>query len=262
MDIPDRVLVCGDWHGIWGWATNVIAAVPYMIHDAPRVLLHTGDFGIWPGPAGERFLDRVTSALKRVDAELWFVDGNHEDHRRLTNLMEQRPVEERRTAPYAITDRIMWLPRGYRWEWHDRTWLALGGATSVDRPQRTVNVDWWPQEVISYSDFAAASTLGEVDVMVTHDCPEGVPMNLPTDIPGWWELGPAEQHRRLLRTVVENVEPQWLFHGHYHLFHDTTVDLGHGDMRVVGLDCDGSLYGNSVLLDTRTMQVINPWLPS
>lgn len=257
---PERVLVCGDFHGHYGWATNVIEHVPDFIPEGPRVVLHVGDFGLWPGPDGKRFLQRVDDALEDADAELWFVDGNHEDHRRLTNLMESRTIEQRRTSPYPITDRISWLPRGYRWQWHDRTWLALGGATSPDRPQRTVNRDWWPQEVISYDDFVAACSPGKADVMLTHDCPQGVPMNLPKDIPGWWELGPAELHRRLLRTVVENVAPTSLFHGHYHLFHDTTVDLGHGEMRVVGLDCDGSLYGNSVLLDVESMHVSNPWI--
>ena len=32
-----------------------------------------------------------------------------------------------------VTGRIWHLPRGHRWRWHGRDWLALGGAVSLDR---------------------------------------------------------------------------------------------------------------------------------
>lgn len=260
MTEPEKVLIAGDWHGNGAFATAVIDHLPDFIPNGPRILLHVGDFGIWPGDAF--YLSAVDEALEEVDAELWFVDGNHECHDRLTGLMQQRELEDRRTSPYRINSRIKWLPRGYRWQWHGRTWLALGGATSVDRPIRTPGRDWWPQESISYDDFLAATSRGKADVMVTHDCPKDVPLPLPTLIPHWWELGPAEEHRRVLRQVALEVKPEWLFHGHYHLYHDTTVDLGWGDMRTIGLDCDGAYTGQSVLCDVRTMEITNPWQES
>lgn len=255
---PDQVLIAGDWHGNTNWAANVIEHMPQFVPEGRRLILHTGDFGVWP--TRPLYLTDLTDILIGTNTELWFVDGNHENHRALTELMAARPEHERRTPPYEISGNIFWLPRGYRWPWHGRTWLALGGTTSVDRPVRTPGVDWWAHEAIHYSDVQAAVEGGPVDVMVTHDCPQGVPMNLPRDIPGWWELGPAEEHRRVLRGVVDQVRPSWLFHGHYHLFHDTVAQLDGHRMSVIGLDCDEAPSGNSVLCDVRTMAVVNPWV--
>ncbi|HEX4395424.1 MAG TPA: metallophosphoesterase [Mycobacterium sp.] len=259
---PTEVLLCGDWHGNTRWATSVIDMVPEFIPEGPRILLQLGDFGIWPGRFGEDYLEGVTEALREADAHLWFVDGNHEDHSRLYQLRQTRAGTDRYTAPYEITERITWLPRGYRWRWHDRLWLALGGATSVDRTLRTVGVDWWAGEALTYEDVTAARVGGQVDVMVTHDCPDGVPGALRHGnevVPAWWELGPAIEHRRVLRAVVNDVRPEWLFHGHFHHYHDSLVDFGYGKLRVMGLDCDGVLTGNSVLLNIKTMQITNPW---
>lgn len=260
MTDPNQVLIAGDWHGNTAWAVNVVEHMPRFVPEGRRLILHTGDFGVWPGVAGALYLTDLTEALIRANTELWFVDGNHEDHHRLTSLMAARPEHERRTSPYPISSNIFWLPRGYRWSWHDRTWLALGGATSVDRPVRTPGVDWWAHEAIEYSDVRAATDPGPADVMVTHDCPQGVPLHLPISIPGWWELDPAEAHRRVLRGVVDQVRPDWLFHGHYHLFHDTVAQLDDHRMTAVGLDCDEAPSGNSVLCDVRTMHVSNPWV--
>ena len=64
---------------------------------------HLGDFGIWPGPDGRDYLARLDVAL---------------------------------------AGRIWHLPRGHRWRWHGRDWLALGGAVSLDRAVRTAGVNW------------------------------------------------------------------------------------------------------------------------
>ena len=78
--MPQRILVAGDWHGNREWAINVIRRADQLLAgQSTRLILHLGDFGIWPGLDGERYLAGVVWALKQVRAELWFVDGNHED---------------------------------------------------------------------------------------------------------------------------------------------------------------------------------------
>ncbi|MDR2988438.1 MAG: metallophosphoesterase, partial [Nocardiopsaceae bacterium] len=76
---PGRILVAGDWHGNRLWAVNVIRRIPQLLNgEEPRIILHLGDFGIWPDDEGRRYLTTVSSVLAEQDAELWFVDGNHE----------------------------------------------------------------------------------------------------------------------------------------------------------------------------------------
>lgn len=247
-DSPSRIVVAGDWHGSTTWATGVIDMLPDLLPDeSPRQLVHLGDFGVWPGSAGRHYLDAVDTALQRVDGRLWFVDGNHEDHGRLTRMANAGGHRHR----HWVRDGIWWLPRGFRWTWHDRTWLALGGATSVDRPSRTPGVDWWPEEALTLADCERAAT-GPAEVMVCHDAPASVPIDLPRP-PSWWEMGSAEKHRELLQSVVDEVRPSWLMHGHYHVVHDTTVTMGHGEVQVTGLAAEGALAGNFRVLDVRTM---------
>lgn len=250
MPDPDRIVVAGDWHGDATWARGVIGMLPDLLPDeSPRRIVHLGDFGVWPGPAGARYLLLVSESLRAVDGELWFVDGNHEDHDRLQSLL----AGHRRGDRIEVGGRIHWLTRGHRWAWHGRTWLALGGGTSVDRTARIEGRSWWPQEALTLADCELAAS-ATADVMVCHDAPSSVPLNLPRPAPGWWELEPAEKHRELLQAVVDDVRPRWLMHGHYHLSHDTTVRMAHGDVHVTGLDRDGALSGNYRVLDVRTME--------
>src|ERR1700739_1770440 len=81
---PRRILVAGDWHGNRYWTLTVITRVPQLLADVQRrLILHLGDFGIWPDDEGRRYLTAVSTALDQVKAELWFIDGNHEDFTRL-----------------------------------------------------------------------------------------------------------------------------------------------------------------------------------
>src|SRR5258706_7873440 len=222
MSIPRRILVAGDWHGNLRWATSVIQQVPHLLADEQsRIVLQLGDFGVWPGD--EVYTTLLTDALIRADANLWFVDGNHEEHPKLSALLDGWDG----TAPVRYRERIWWLPRGYRWQWHGRTWLALGGAASLDRaglvsargdgqmvrvPNRTRGTDWWPEEEITDEQELAVIAGGKADVMVTHDCPGQVTNSFPPR-PSWWsplDLERSERHAERLQRVGEAVQPSHL----------------------------------------------------
>ena len=139
--------------------------------------------------------------------------------------------------------------------------MALGGAHSVDRLARTPGVDWWPEESLTVGQVHRACGPGIVDVIVAHDCPSGVA------IPGIVELGgkgnrkqkwnpemfpeseliASENHRKLVKQVVDTVEPLAFFHGHYHRAYEAWYEFEHGEtMFVRGLDRDGSTMGRNI----------------
>jgi Calcineurin-like phosphoesterase len=248
---PARIGVAGDWHGNTAWAIQAVREIsPLLPADGPRMIVHLGDFGIWPGAAGRQYLARLDAALAAAGAELSFVDGNHED---FTQLARLRPGPDGR-AP--VTERIWHLPRGHRWRWHGRDWLALGGAVSLDRAERTEGASWWPEEEITRRQAESVIEAGSADVMVTHECPAGVEHRFPPAPPGWApaDVARSDVHRRLLRDVVLAVRPRWLMHGHLHLSYRRRVDLGGGPIDVTGLDCDGAKSGNWGILDVTTMR--------
>jgi hypothetical protein len=249
--MPDRIAVAGDWHASTRWAVTAIADIAAQLDGEPeKIILHLGDFGYWPGePGGGYYLRSVSEALKHYGMYVDFLDGNHEGHEALNTIRDF-------TSDVAVPvfPRIRWLPRGTRWVWHGRTWLALGGAVSVDKGLRDEGVDWFPEEAITPEQAAQVSAQGHADVMVTHDCPAGVNLGLPVAPLEWLpQIPAAEAHRELLQTVVDAVQPSYLMHGHYHLAYTKPVAMGHGTVQVTGLACDGMAY-NWHILNVRTME--------
>lgn len=252
MISPNRVLVAGDWHGNTGWARHVIERVPTLLgaDETPRIIVHCGDFGIWPGRAGAAYIDAVTEALEAVDTTLWFVDGNHEDFKQIAALSQLNGLGQ-------VSERVWHVPRGHRWRWHGRTWLGIGGGVSVDKAVRHEGLNWWAEEEITGRQALLLSEDGHADVMVTHECPSSVPIVFPTP-PSFWDpadLLRSDEHRERLQMVVDGVRPSYLIHGHLHMDHDYDIDTPWGDLRVTGLDCDET-YGNVRVLDVRSMEYV------
>lgn len=251
LPAPVRIGVAGDWHGNTGWAVRAIRRICAQLPaGSPRIVLHLGDFGIWPDRGGAEFLARTDAALAAAGAQLWFVDGNHEDHAMLGRLS---PGPDGRCP---VTDRIWHLPRGYRWEWHGRRWLALGGAVSLDRAERTAGRDWWPEEEISAAQAAVVTAAGPADVLVSHDCPAGIEHAFTAPPPAWSraDVARARQHQELLAGVAAAVRPSVVLHGHLHEYYRRTVDLGWGPVSVTGLDCDNAQHGNWGILDLAALR--------
>lgn len=238
---PARIAFAGDWHANTAWA---VAAVEHATERGAEVIVHLGDFGY---DFRAEFVGGVDRALRKAGVPLLFVDGNHEDFPTLLRY----PVHG--NGLRRLTDHLWHLPRGLRWQWSGVRLMALGGAHSVDRLWRTAGVSWWREETITAGEAARATAGGPVDVLVCHDCPAGV------DIPGLaesahlWppeELALADEHRTLLRSVVDAVRPSEIWHGHYHRRYRAAADLGHGPVLVQGLDCDGTnIEDNVVLVD-------------
>jgi predicted phosphodiesterase len=259
---PTRVIVAGDWHGDLPWALKTIWQAKELLgEEENRVILHLGDFGIWPGHAGSRYLFEVSAALDQADAVLWFVDGNHEDHARLGAELDPDPLMPRVGSPIPIHSgsrtlgaRIFWLWRGYRWEWHGRSWLACGGGVSLDRAARTEGVNWWPEEEITDEQEAAIIAAGHADVMVSHDRPSGVVHTFPNR-PSWWDqrdVDRSERHEERMQRIVDAVQPAHLMHGHLHRAYSRACEFGYGPVEVTGLDESGK-PGNYAVLNVKSM---------
>ena len=75
-----RVALAGDWHGNLGFALGSIERLAKL---GIRTLLHLGDFSLWPGPLGAKFIRRITKACDEHDITIYVTDSNHEDHARL-----------------------------------------------------------------------------------------------------------------------------------------------------------------------------------
>lgn len=259
---PERVVaLAGDWHGNGAWATDRIRNVAAR---GVRTVLHVGDFGVWPGKHGARFLRAVESVCADTGVEVLVTPGNHEDWGRLDALWAnpKRRGEDGRPLQERLSEHVTVLPRGHRFTLHGRTFLSFGGAASIDYEQRTENRDWWPTEMSTQADVDAAVAGGPVDVLLSHDSadrPNVVPMvafTLASNPMGWSlaALSYSATSRARVNQVLEAVQPRLMVHGHHHLAGQTTVRLPGAvhDTGIWALACDGKA-GNLRLLDLRTL---------
>lgn len=238
IDFPEHVqhvAFAGDWHGNASYAGSVIEALPAEV----EAILHTGDFGY---NFTSHFLNTLTDKAAKHDKIIMFCAGNHDNY----DYLETIPVDD--DGVQRLTERIWHLPRAFRWEWFGLKFLALGGAHSIDRLSRKQGISWWPQEWINHRDMYAAIEGGDVDIMLTHDAPAGhhIPGLLPEHLIPEDDLRYADQHREIIKFVVQEVNARWLWHGHYHSFYRVES----GNTVITGLDCDGSqMYRNVDVVD-------------
>lgn len=235
--------VMGDVHGAELWT---VASIRKLSALGITHILQMGDFGVWPGEAGEHFLREVNAALESEEMLMAVTLGNHEDYLRL----EATLIPARYDAAFDQLpgyDHILFAKRGQRWNWDGVSFCSLGGANSINRYSSTPFIDWWPQESISMGDVYRTIEGGRADIMLTHDCPDGVPILSALNDPdgaGWSleALSYAQESKTMLRYALDAVQPELLIHGHYHVYADLQVELG-----VLGADETYSL--RSICLD-------------
>jgi hypothetical protein len=255
----NEIGMIGDLH-----ANHVAALV--AIHALGKAgiteAIQLGDFGGWSDPDAEAYAGEIQKAAMLYGLTLYVVDGNHENHVYLDSLPRNKKDGLRR-----LRRNIIILDRGYRWEWAGRSFVALGGANSIDRYSRTPNISWFAEESITLGDVYNTLAGGHAEVMVTHECPAGAqPLRHGASDSEWpWDgLKYARESAAAMRQAVDGVKPTMLFHGHYHFFHDTTTILNDGvedyTTRVIGMDQDGHDNNVGILtladLSFRTIPVV------
>lgn len=255
-DCPAVIMLAGDTHSN---PFSIIANIDEFIELFPGQSVYyviiLGDFEFFMADY-YRVMPSLLERLKRrsnYNIKILSLDGNHENHHKLNELLSVNDF-----GPVKIEENIYWLPRGYRWTWHEHSWLACGGAHSVDRIHRSEGLDWFAEEEISDEQEEMIKAGGKCCVMLAHDCPSEVILSLPNPVEmGWpWEdIYLANLHRERMQRIVDVVQPYHYFHGHYHKAYYRPQEFGYGTCHVTGLDWSGN-KNNHLYFDTRTLEVV------
>ena len=197
-----RVLIAGDTHGNTKWVKNLTEVAAR--NDCP-VIIQVGDFGYFPDHRdGPRFISAVDQACAANGVEVWFIDGNHDDHTSLAEL-------EHGHIPVDVAEHVTYLPRGTRLHVGGCRFGFLGGAFSVDWRDRTAGIDWWHHEVTDTDDAARLGT-ERLDVLITHDAPAGVELLSSWKLPAEDQVR-ADDVRALVTQATASTSPKLLAAG-------------------------------------------------
>jgi hypothetical protein len=191
------IYIMGDVH-------RDFAAVSQWVRDRqPKVVLQCGDFGYWPNTPDMTEPDPGTRPAPVPDVgttQLFFCDGNHEDHDALASLEH-----------LGVYPNVYYMQRGMTLRLPDgRVVLFVGGARSIDASMRTPGRDWFEQEELRPEDVGFLEDI-HVDIVVSHTCP------LEFQIQDEREHG-IDPSRIVLSLILERFRPDHWFFGHYHLY--------------------------------------------
>ncbi|MCF8019867.1 MAG: metallophosphoesterase [Vallitaleaceae bacterium] len=187
-----KIIITGDIHMEFGRLNELINK------KKPDLIICCGDFGYWPHVKWGEPLTNIK--LQGTDKVLW-CDGNHEDHWAL----QQRETDE-------LAPGIIYMPRGSTYTLDDgRTIMFMGGADSIDKQWRTIGIDWFPEEIITYKDLEGLPDI-KVDIFITHTCPNELVLDLIKHYP---EKN-YEPSNQALSELWSRYKPDLWFFGHWH----------------------------------------------
>jgi predicted phosphodiesterase len=188
-----RILITGDIHNEFGKLNQLISK------KRPELVICCGDFGYWPNTKWAVEL----STIKPQGSTILWCDGNHENHWAL----QKRESDEMEPG-------VIYMPRGSTYTLEDgRVLMFMGGADSIDKDQRYIGVDWFPDEVIKSADLYDLPDI-KVDIFITHTCPE----ELVADMLKYNSSKFNDPSPRALSELWKTYKPDLWYFGHWHVY--------------------------------------------
>lgn len=233
-----KILLAGDTHGN---ASHIITLLDNAVKEGCDRIFQVGDFGAWEHvPSGVKYFNDVEKHAKLRGVTVYWLDGNHDK----TSLVLEKYGDKKDEEGFLLCrPHVRYAPRGHRWTWAGKNFIALGGAYSVDKDYRLwlenqrggAGTQWFPEEEMSDNDMDTI-ILGDsspVDVMLTHDKPRA-------SNPHWnrKDLEECWPNQDRIQRAVETLKPKLLVHGHLHYRYEDIIDNGNGKTLVTGLDAD------------------------
>jgi predicted phosphodiesterase len=234
-----NILVCGDTHSN---EVNIELLCIEAVAKNIKLIIVVGDFGYFPNTSwGQKFLEDLKRIYEIYKVEIHFIKGNHENHDALNEL----PIVD---GVAKVMDGVYYHPNMIPFTIGDYSFVAVGGANSIDKMYRKQYIDWFPNEMITMDDYYKSCSMAPCDIVLSHDAPVGVVL---TDYLDWMVPSyDTTQHRLLLQNIVNNLKPKLLVHGHWHVRYKD-IAYGESNTNVIGLHCDAMRTKQTFELDTK-----------
>lgn len=238
-----KMLIVGDTHGNRNCAVKVFNQA--RMRDC-NMIVQVGDCGFWDHLDDGEFMDLCGELAIEYGIPFYWLDGNHENH----PLLWSRHTERNEEGFIIVRPGNYYIPRGHIWTWGKTTFMGVGGAWSIDGPERRGRMsqggieEWWATEQLTEDDIAIAlenlKTVPQVDIIFSHDAP------IESPVPNILPLPESDVNRRKLSEIVNTAEPSKVYHGHYHVAYQYPIEAmihrpdgdGFISYQVIGLGCD------------------------
>ena len=191
-----------------------------------------GDFGLfWENIMDETELYWM-KWLNNKNFTTLFLDGNHENHKRLfsgmtaqevikNGLSSQEYVIEEKFGGYVgkISDSIYHLRRGEIYIINEKKFFVMGGAVSYDKYTRKKDLTWWKEEEpnkkeVDYGLDNLEHHGNKVDYILSHTAPQSIILKY---VDKYWDCSYTE---KFLDYVINTVIFKDLYCGHAHIDND------------------------------------------
>ena len=208
------IYITGDTHGLRDVRKFNSKKFLEEINKPENIVIVTGDFGItW----SNRALYQSIEFYSQFKCKFLFVDGNNENFDILNTF---KVSEEYGGKVQKISGNISHLLRGEIYEIEGKTFLAFGGATSYDSPERTSHTtrveheSWWKEETPTQDEFQhALENLkkhgNKVDVILTHETTS-------TNIQRYFSWSIISPTTQMLDEIDKQTEYKMWYFGHHH----------------------------------------------
>lgn len=201
-----KCLIVGDIHG------NFLDLIKLIKSKNVEAVIQVGDFGYWPGTPGWQ---EKKSIFEKIDIPIYWCDGNHENHkviREKSSLTPEKTVE--------LLNNCFYVKRGSLLKLNETKVLFMGGANSIDKGVRTLGIDYFPEETISWADFENIQD-ERPDIIISHTCPNEFVGDLQKKIHDSQGLNitlDGDPSRKALSVLLDQFNPKLWFFGHWHTF--------------------------------------------
>lgn len=253
-----KIVIGGDTHG----DSNQIA---YLFNVAKgnncKLIIQVGDFGYWPKSLrGQQYLEMINRLATKTKIDFYWLDGNHEDHNSLDKWRVGKftPID---TEYFTKKDHfsfphLKYLPRGSKFDIDGCSFMAMGGAYSIDRywEGRKKDVTWFDNEIVDH-ELIESLPDEHVDVLLSHDMPQGLlkwPYNDKETISMI-----ASNGRLSLDLLVKKVTPRFCFGGHHHFRAVYPVEHRDGHAEAHVLHCNGAKEKSWFIFDTAWVSSVD-----
>lgn len=229
-----KLLIAGDTHGEDRYVYGK-AKVAKRLGCAKMVIV--GDWGMWPGLGGIRFIDHCQQIADEFDIQIYALPGNHEDHDQWEWWLNSDMPKDKAGFTH-VRESVLISPKVHNWKWNNKRFFICGGAVSIDRQWRTEGKSYWRNETFSEANlFSVEKYKGPaIDYLFTHDASNYTPwgFQLVAD-------PDSQENRHRIDQAIRVLQPRWQFHGHMHHKYDWENYYNNAEYptRTIGLDCNG-----------------------